>query len=272
MGLNPGDSKPAEELRRKVLDDNLNSGSPYYGMYHCGYYGVPIEDCIAKCQRNGIALRKKDIQSYNDGVFKRGIGEIVQNGRIVNVANIEPGMPFDQMRLSDFPLFPKGWVGTERRFFPCTQDNRPMQKWGWSKKPDGSVFVPELYTRADAKALSPCGWVGQNMLYQRFIVLDIDGRGHGVDDDRVIAFGSQFRDHTFTVEDPAKPGSFHLYFETDRLIPVRHFTWAKLDLMGNAVNAAVYFKNKVGNGLPMLKLNDDIWQAMMEYQRGRKEK
>lgn len=265
MGLNPGESPRAEQLRRKVLDDNFNSGSPYYGMYHCGYYGVPIEDCIAKCRRNGIAVRKKDLRSYNDGVFKRGMGTVVMNGRAVNVADIEPGVPFDQMKLADFPSFPVGWKGTERRFFPCTQDNRPMQKWGWSKD-----YTPELYTRADARALSPCGWVGQNMLYQRFIVMDIDGRGHGADDLEVIAFGELFKDETFTMEDPMKPGSFHLYFKTDRLIPVRHFPWAKLDLMGNAVNAAVYFKNKQWNGVPMAQLTEEIWQMMMAYQRGRK--
>ena len=145
-----------------------------------------------------------------------------------------------------------------------------MQKWGWGKKEDGSIFEPELRVRADAKALSPCGWVGQNMLYQRFIVMDIDGRGHGQDDLQVIEFGNLFKDETFSVEDPMKPGSFHLYFETDRLIPVRHFTWAKLDLMGNAVNAAVYFKNKIGNEVPMMKLDDEVWNLMMEYQKGRK--
>jgi hypothetical protein len=267
MGLNPGESKKAEDLRRRILDDQFNSGSPYYGMYHCGYYGVPIEECIAKCHRNGIAVRKKDLDSYNDGVFKRGVGNIVRNGQLINVQDIKSGIPFDRMKLEDFPKFPINWQGTERRFFPCTSDNRPMQKWGWSK-----TFTPELYIRSDAKALSPCGWVGQNMLYQKFIVLDIDGRGHGADDLQVIAFGNQFRDYTFTVEDPKKPGSFHLYFETDRLIPVRHFPWAKLDLMGNAVNAAVYFKNKVGNGMPMMKLNEDIWHAMIQYQMERKEK
>jgi hypothetical protein len=267
MGLNPGESKAAENLRKKILDDQFNGGSPYYGMYHCGYYGVPIEDCIAKCQANGIAIRPKDIRSYNDGVFKRGIGEVVRDGVKVNVVNMQPGIQFENMRLQDFPMFPAGWTGTERRFFPCTQDNRPMQKWGWSKG-----YTPELRLKSDAKALSPCGWVGQNMLYQRFIVLDIDGRGHGADDLEVIAFGSQFRNQTFTMEDPAKPGSFHLYFETDRLIPVRHFPWAKLDLMGNAVNAAVYLKNKVGNGLPMMRLDESIWQAMMDYQIRRKEK
>lgn len=269
MGLNPGSS--AEQLQQKILDDNFNGGSPYYSMYHCGYYGVPIEKCLEKCQRNGIAVRKKDIQSYNDGVFKRGMGYIVKNNQLVDVSQAIASLPLDKARLTDFPLMPIGWTGSERRFFPCTKDNKPMGKWGWAKKPDGSVYVPKLYTRVDAQALSPCGWVGHNLLYQRFIVMDIDGRGHGNEDLEVIAFGNQFRDYTFTVEDPAKPGSFHLYFETDRLIPIRHFVWAKLDLMGNAANAAVYFKNKVGNGVPMAKLDDNIWHAMMEYQKKRKE-
>ena len=263
MGLNP----PLIDLRKEVLDENFNDGSPYFGMFRCGYHGVPIEDCIDKCRRNGIAIRKKDLESYNDGVFKSGIGQIVSNGRLVNVSEMRPAIPFESMKLKDFPLFPAGWTGTERRFFPCTQDNKPMQRWGWSRD-----YVPTLYTRADAKALSPCGWVGQNMLYQKFIVLDIDGRGHGSDDLEVIAFGKMFKDLTFSTEDPEKPGSFHLYFKTDRIIPVRHFPWAKLDLMGNAVNAAVYFKNKVGNGIPMIDLDEDIWQLMIEYQKERKEK
>jgi phage repressor protein C with HTH and peptisase S24 domain len=35
--------------------------------------------------------------------------------------------------------------------------------------------------------------------------------------------------------------------------------------MGNAVNAAVYFKNKVGNGIPMMKLNEDVWNAIEHF-------
>lgn len=267
MGLNPVPvvSDKAAKFRKDILDDNFNFGSPYHAMYRCGLYGVPLEDCVEKCNRNGIALRPKDLRAYNDGVFKRGVGTVVQNGELVNVANIQPGIPFEQMKLEDFPKMPVGWEGTERRFFPCTADNKPMQKWGWSKN-----YTPELYTRADAKALSPCGWVGQNMLYQKFIVFDIDGRGHGADDEQVIAFGELFKTDTFCTEDPMKLGSFHLYFKTDRLIPVRHFPWAKLDLMGNAVNAAVYFKNKKWNGVPMMQLTEEIWQMMLAYQQGRK--
>ena len=265
MGLNPGASEKALKLRQKILDDNFNGGSPYYGMYHCGYYGVPFEDCVAKCQRNGILIRKKDVQSYQDGQFKRGINTLPAE-QVAKVREQLIGKPFDTMKLCDFPKMPIGWKGTNRRFFPCTPENKPMQKWGWSKE-----YSPELYIKADAKALSPCGWVGQNLLYQKFIVMDIDGRGHGCDDQQVIDFGNMFRDDTFTMEDPAKPGSFHLYFETDRLIPVRHFPWAKLDLMGNAVNAAVYLKNKQSNGLPMMKLTEEIWQIMIEYQKERKD-
>ena len=263
MGLNPGESRRADQLRAKVLEDNFNSGSPYYGMFWAGYYGIPMEDCVAKCTRNGIALRQKDIRSYQDGQFKRGIKDVHCSS--ANIRDLQTGIAFNDMKLSDFPALPAGWVGTEKRFFPCTSDNRPMQKWGWSRD-----FTPELFLMPDAKALSPCGWVGQNMLYQRFVVFDIDGRGHGEDDLEVIAFGTQFRDTTLTMEDPCKPGSFHLYFATDRLIPVRHFPWAKLDLMGNAVNAAVYFKNKQSNGLPMRMLDDEVWNKMIEYQKGRK--
>lgn len=264
MSLNPGESKASLELRQRILDDNLNGGSPYYGMFHCGYYGVPLEDCVSKCRMNGIALRPKDIQSWHDGAFKRGLGTIVRSSGI-QVMQQPQSTPFEDMKLEDFPMLPPGWVGTDRRFFPCTSDNKPMQKWGWTRE-----FTPELYTMSNAKALSPVGWVGQNMLYQRFVVFDIDGRGHGSDDEQVIAFGNRFRDTTFTMEDPAKPGSFHLYFATDRLIPVRHFPWAKLDLMGNAVNAAVYLKNKKGNDIQMRVLDEEIWQAMIAYQKERK--
>lgn len=149
-----------------------------------------------------------------------------------------------------------------------------MCQWGW--KPADPVtgqqlFDPNLMLMADAKALSPVGWIGQNLLYQPFIVMDIDGVGHGGVDDAVIQFGKLFKDSTLSYEDPSKPGSFHLYFKTDRLVPIKHFPHAKLDLMGNAANAAVYFKNKVGNGVPMAELTSQVWNAMMRYQIARRE-
>ena len=102
------------------------------------------------------------------------------------------------------------------------------------------------------------------------VIFDIDGVGHGTVDEQVIKFGDQFRDQNMVVEDPKKVGSFHIYFRTNRLIPVKHFPKAKLDLMGNAVNAAVYFKNKVWNEIEPAELTPEIWNKMQLYQIERK--
>lgn len=276
-------------MPRESLDEILPAGqSPYFGMFRAGRLGYTIEEVTSHCTMKGIPLRAKDIQSWQDGAFKNQVSQAIFEQRLaenrrtpgsrINPTNKVGQMPvnlpslrlasqpsFDTVRLTDLPLLPKGWKGCERRFFPCTADNRPMMQWGW--RPG---FEPNLMLRVDAAAISPVHWVGQNMLYQNFIVMDIDGVGHGVRDEQVIAFGSQFREMTMTLEDPMKQGSFHLYFMTDRLIPVKHFPHAKLDLMGNAVNAAVYFKNKVSNGIPAAELTPQIWDAMQRYQVSRK--
>lgn len=276
-------------MPRESLDEILPPGqSPYFGMFRAGRLGYTIEEVTSHCTMLGIPLRAKDIQSWQDGAFKNQVSQAIFEERLaeerrrpgsrLNPTNKVRDMPvnlptlrlvsqpsFDGMRLTDFPMLPPGWKGCERRFFPCTPDNRPMMQWGW--RPG---FEPNLMLRADAEAISPVRWVGQNMLYQNFVVMDIDGVGHGTVDEGVIRFGSQFRELTMTLEDPRKPGSFHLYFMTDRLIPVKHFPKAKLDLMGNAVNAAVYFKNKVSNGIPAMELTPSIWDAMQRYQVSRK--
>ena len=276
-------------MPRESLDEILPPGqSPYFGMFRAGRLGYTIEEVTSHCTMLGIPLRAKDIQSWQDGAFKNQVSQAIFEERLaeerrrpgsrLNPTNKVRDMPvnlptlrlvsqpsFDGMRLTDFPMLPPGWKGCERRFFPCTPDNRPMMQWGW--RPG---FEPNLMLRADAEAISPVRWVGQNMLYQNFIVMDIDGVGHGTVDEGVIRFVSQFRELTMTLEDPRKPGSFHLYFMTDRLIPVKHFPKAKLDLMGNAVNAAVYFKNKVSNGIPAMELTPSVWDAMQRYQVSRK--
>lgn len=274
-------------MPRESLDEILPPGqSPYFGMFRAGRLGYSIEEVTAHCTANGIPLRAKDIESWQDGAFKNQVHQAIFEQQLANRwkgSRLNPvvtpiTMPtnlpslrlagqqsFDTMRLEDFPKLPDGWHGCERRFFPCTPDNKPMIQWGWK-----GGFEPNLMLRCDAEAISPVHWVGQNMLYQNFIVMDIDGVGHGTTDQAVISFGTQFREMTMTLEDPAKPGSFHLYFMTDRLIPVKHFPKAKLDLMGNAVNAAVYFKNKVSNGVPAAELTPEIWDAMQRYQVSRK--
>lgn len=276
-------------MPRESLDEILPAGqSPYFGMFRAGRLGYTIEEVTSHCTMLGIPLRAKDIQSWQDGAFKNQVSQAIfeqrlaerrskpgsrinPNGRVSDMPLNLPSLrlasqpSFDSVRLDNLPRLPKGWKGCERRFFPCTADNRPMMQWGW--RPG---FEPNLMLRADAEAISPVHWIGQNMLYQNFIVMDIDGVGHGMRDEQVIAFGTMFREMTMTLEDPRKPGSFHLYFMTDRLVPVKHFPHAKLDLMGNAVNAAVYFKNKVSNGIPAAELTPQIWDAMQRYQVSRK--
>lgn len=246
------------------------NSSPYFNMFKAGFLGYTIEEVMTYLTSIGIAIREKDIRNWQDGAFRNQMvntpGSRLNPHLEINGPSTITGTPFEKSKLEDFAKYPDDWVGTDKRFFPCNEANMPMNKWGWT-----ADYVPSLYHESDARVLSPIGWVGQNMLYQRFIVMDIDGVGHGVVDPYVIAFGNLFRNNTLTMEDPAKPGSFHLYFRTDRLIPIKHFPFAKLDLMGNSRNAAVYLKNKKSNGLPMAELTDDIWHAMLSYVEYRKE-
>lgn len=263
MGLNPGSSPRAEQFRQAVLAERFNGGSPYNDMFKAGFSGVPLEDCVAKCYRNGIAVRPKDIKAWEDGMYKRGEGSV--DAKVPSEFKRITGYDQEQASLNMLPMIPQCWEGPKKRFFPCTDTNKPIGRWGWTAE-----YTPELFLLPDARAISPCGWVGQNILYQRFIVVDIDGRGHGSDDIQTIEFGNLFKNSTFSTEDPAKPGSFHLYFKTDRLIRTMHFMWAKIDFMGNAVNSAVYMKNKIPNNIPMMELTEEIWQMIMNYQRSRK--
>lgn len=241
--------------------------SPYMAMYTAGIKGIPFEDVYSYLQKINVHIRNKDITQWRNGFFKHQMrsSDLSLNPSPPNVNAILKGPSIEDVKFYELPMFPSNWEGTEQRFFPCSKENVPLIRWGW--KPD---FCPELYDKSSAKALSPCGWIGQNMLYQKFIVVDIDGVGHGVVDEKTIEFGNRFKKYTLCYEDPKKPGSFHLYFKTNRIIPVKHFPHAKIDLMGNAVNAAVYFKNKLPNGKEPELLTEDIWNELIEYQKERK--
>jgi hypothetical protein len=238
--------------------------SPYFAMFRCGCMGVPIEQCIARCVSLNIPLREKDIKAWKDGNWNF---EVKRPSSILNPL-IKPGyehsIPVMESNLEDFETWPTGWNGTSRRWFPCDERNMPMQKWGYSPE-----YSPNLYDHDTAKALSPIGWVGQNLYAQPFIVVDIDGVGHGVRDPQVIEFGDRYRHTTETWENPAKSGSFHLYFSTDRRIPISHFPFAKLDLMGNQRNAAVYLKDKVSNGIDRRPLDQEFWEDLKKYLKHR---
>lgn len=255
---------------REQLSELFYPGeSPYMNMYVAGLKGIPLEEVESYLHLCGIPIRTKDVNQWSRGFAKSYKQQDLEYNLNPVVFIPDPPQPgIEAYKLSDFPMYPANWDPPRQRFFPCSAENSPLTKWGWKK----GEPKPELYTYETAKSLSPCGWVGQNMLYQRFIVLDIDGVGHGSVDQATINFGNMFKYSTLTTEDPEKEGSFHLYFRTNRIIPVKHFPHAKIDLMGNAVNAAVYFKNKQSNHLPMLDLTEEIWSTIITYQLSRKER
>lgn len=250
------------------LEELFHAGeSPYFAMHRAGIQGWGIDEVSRYCQEIGVPLREKDVANWQAGAFRAQLRKSVLNPLPPAApGSLVKGKAVEDSRFEDLEKLPDNWLGTPKRWFPCNMEGMPMQKWGWTED-----FEPCLYDEATARALSPRGWVGQNMLYQNFIVLDIDGAGHGERDDYVIAFGEMFKDRTLTYENPLKPGSFHLYFCTDRLVPLKHFPYAKLDLMGNTRNAAVYLKDKRPNGLPMMKLTHEVWEAVKSYVRFRKE-
>lgn len=257
-------------MNRPPLDELFRPNeSPYFAMHRAGLLGYGIGEVSQFLIKIGVPIREKDIRNWQAGAFRSKMRSSVLNpilpGMDFGVQTIG-GKIFEDSSFEDLDLLPPGWVATPNRWFPCNSEGAPMQRWGW--KPD---YEPSLYDYASAKALSPRGWVGQNMLYQDFIVLDIDGVGHGIRDEAVISFGEMYKNRTMCFENPLKPGSFHLYFATDRLIPVKHFPFAKLDLMGNSKNAAVYLKDKQPNGLPMMELDENVWEEIKRYVKFRKE-
>lgn len=244
--------------------------SPYMNMYVAGLKGIPLEAITSYLQLIGVGIRQKDVDQWSRGSMKHvSFSSSMKNSINPMPArtNIQITPKAKEIKFSDLKEFPANWNPPIKRFFPCSKENKPLVKWGW-KKGDQS---PDLYDYETAKSLSPCGWIGQNMLYQRYIVIDIDGVGHGTIDQATINFGNMFKYSTLTTEDPEKRGSFHLYFRTNKIIPIKHFPHAKIDLMGNAVNAAVYFKNKQSNHLKMMDLTEEIWDTLMTYQKSRKE-
>lgn len=254
-------------MPRESLDDLLKPGqSPYINMYTAALFGYTMEEINRHCNQWGIPLRAKDVQNWERGRknYKARNGS-ESFDPIPTFQNVYSSQSDEIIAFKDLPTFPPGWKGVEKRFFPCSENNQPLVPWGW--RPG---HTPGLMSYQSAKQLSPVGWVGQNIMYQKFIVIDIDGVGHGERDESVIQFGNLFRDKTLTMEDPAKPGSFHLYFCTNHIIPIKHFPWAKIDFMGNQKNAAIYLKNKKSNGKPMLELSEPIYNAIMAYQKERK--
>lgn len=253
-------------MKRQTIDDIFNTSCPTaYKFFLCGTQGHPLNKLQDYLNTHNMTMTLTQKQAYTDGLFKF---------KLPTALSITTHLHYSTTHFHDFYWMPQTWTGTTRRFFACSKNNTPLTRWGYVA-PDPitntSFFDPNLLPLTDATCLSPVRWVGQNTYLQPFVVLDVDGVGHGCVDTDTIRFGEQFKNKTLTYEDPTKPGSFHLYFKTNRLIPTQHFPHAKLDLIGNNTNAAVYFKNKVSNHKPMLDLNAYIYNEIQKYQQSRKD-
>lgn len=259
----------------KIIKELIPGESPYYPMFRLGCSGIPWEQCRNYCDMRGIPLRPKDLKSWEDGMRKR-------NARFEAGNTINPIAPVTKQelnpilthRLDQFPTWPEGWEGTPHRWFPVNERVFPMIEWGYKSTETGhdENFYPQLMTREQATQASPVGWASQNLYGQPIIMVDVDGVGHGPTDLQVINWGNKYRGFTEIWEDPMKQGSFHIYFKTQHVIPIGHFLYANLDVLGNNTNAACHSKNKRPiDQTPMATLTQDIWYDLQTYLLGRKE-
>lgn len=245
--------------------------SIYTAMFSVGVQGVPRDDVNQRLMEIGVDLRTGvrpcDDQAYKDGYHEYMRGKGNKCPLYIPLRPKPNALKVMESKLSDFDTLPPNWSGTSRRYFPCKANGSPARKWGYSDD-----FTPTLYTKEEAIALAnPHGYIGQNIYAQPFIVIDIDGNKKGVIDQQVVDFGMQFAGITETWFCPEKQGSFHIYLSTQRIIPIAHFSYAKVDLMGNQRNAAVYMKNKYSNGIPRAELTDEHWEALKQYTELRKQ-
>lgn len=257
-------------------------------MYRQGLMQRPIGDVVLDCMMEGHDIRPKDLRNYWNGWYRHdlyfGSGENwdCQQGQVLPGAFLRQRMDGQVLGYSDYPKHP--YVGkpeVQNCFVPCSAGNKPLIKW--------SIGTMSL---SDARAYPGCVYLAENMKGAQRIVIDIDGDHGGDIDMETIEFFSKWIDATCCHAKPdivadwymehegyihmnlckaELPVSYHLTFGVDRVIPTMHFPAAHVDIIGNKRNSLRYFKNKSYNGLPPLKMDDDIWNEIMDYieRRGR---
>lgn len=189
-------------------------------------------------------MTESQAEAYFSGFYK------------VNLYDKDLPQSAEATKLEDFPRNPFANTPTPpNRFIPCNLDNMPMIKW---KK--GGM------TKRIAKIRLGAAYLAENLKGTNTVVIDIDGN-HGETDWEVIDFFKSYTTKTMCHHDPANKdySSFHLTFETDRLIPTTHHPYARIDILGNANNQARYFKNKLPNGLKPMELTEEVYQEIQSY-------
>lgn len=240
--------------------------SIYLWMYSQGLRGREIADVIAEASACH-AIRQKDIENYYNGFYR------YQNGRRENPLSIAGQKArATALKYSDYPLHPyRNLPNPKQRWVPCDKDNKPMIRWGRG-----------CMSRIDAECWPGSCYVGENLKGCQFIVFDIDGDHDDELDLRTIRFFAPWTDMTHClhkqelVMDRAPgssvdlttlscPVSYHLAFHVDRVIPTMHFPEAHVDVVGNRDNSLRYWKTKDYNGMPMMRMTDEIWSSFMDY-------
>lgn len=244
-------------------------GSIYLWMYTQGLKGTNINDIIEACRACGKEIRDKDFTNYFNGLHKH---VVIDNTDIFSFKTSRSSTKsFFDIRYEDYPEHPFNWDVPEiqDRWVPCNKDNKPMIKW-----------AKKCMTQDEAESMNDIQYLAENLCGTHMIVIDCDGdHGDGLDLE-TIDFLYQFSSMTHTLSKPKMcsdyginiprrfydiPASFHLTFAVDHVIPTMHFPIAHIDIIGNKCNSLRYYKNKVSNDLPLLVMNDYIWEELKEF-------
>jgi hypothetical protein len=233
--------------------------SIYFDMFKAGKEFEDLELILAQCRAAGIIVRQKDVDNYFRG---RGFSDREWLKPVAYRLATDRRLSTD-MAYSDYEKLPDYWIENPVRFFP-TEGNgsKPLYGWKWGDN---------VTSKKIAEARSPVGMVGENMIGQPYIVLDIDG-DHDKDniDYELLKWFSPLKKTTESWQ--SRDESFHLVWKVDRLIPTMHFPRAHLDILGNARNQARYYKDKQPNGVARAIMTDEAWDAIKHYIRYRQEK
>ena len=241
--------------------------SIYLWMYRKGLAMEPIDEVTAAALLAGHTLRGKDVRNYWNGWYRRLLYGSAPVGSLLAT---QPGRaPLAYGDYLEHPFL--GLPEIANRWVPCNRDNRPMIKWGQG-----------CMTLTDARSMSGCEYVAENLRGTRLVVIDVDGDHGGSLDVDALRFFARWRDETcchdkrrlvldatgeeqYDLTTMALPTSYHLTFYTDRVIPTMHFPAAHVDVIGNQRNSLRYFKDKLWNGIPPMPMTAETWDDIFDW-------
>ena len=236
-----------------VAENPVPFESIYYWMYSAGLHACPENEVERILRAAGKQIRRKDWENYQRG-FSRSFFTGTSNTNSLSI-RVSTERRFTSYKLTDFPVC-DSLSNYERRWVPCNANNKPILKWS-------ERMVS--YEEAEREGV----YIAESLYMTPYIVFDIDGDHNNVIHPDLIRIFSQLltRTHALTKQSfyDGVSTSFHLTFQTDRLIPTKHFTESCIDLLGNARPQLRYRKRKVWNGVFPVRLTEEVWDFFMAY-------